>query len=80
MATFSGLTLNKTGTGYTLQLTSSGLSSAVTSAITVTNSDAIPALSAAAGTGTPDPLLAPLVLGSPDFLESLGLKKRDRSI
>ena len=38
VATFSGLTLNKVGTGYTLQLTSSGLTGAITSAITVTSS------------------------------------------
>ena len=36
VATFSGLEINKTGTGYTLQVTSSGLSSAVSSAIDVT--------------------------------------------
>ena len=36
VATFSGLTLNKIGTGYTFQLTSTGLTSATTSAITVT--------------------------------------------
>ena len=36
MATFSGLTINKVGSGYTLQLTSSGLSSAVTNAFNVT--------------------------------------------
>ena len=33
VATFSGLTLNKVGSGYTLQLTSSGLTSAVTNSI-----------------------------------------------
>ena len=42
---FSGLTLNKVGTGYTLQLTSSNLSAAVTNAIAVTKAAAIPALS-----------------------------------
>jgi streptogramin lyase len=77
VVTFSGLTLNKAGTGYTLELTSSGLSSATTSAITVTSSDATTAL---ATTAAPDPLLAPLALDSPDFLESLGLKKHRRSI
>jgi streptogramin lyase len=77
VATFSGLTLNKAGTGYTLQVTSSGLSSATTSDISVTSSDAITAPSA---TTAPDPLLAPLVIDSPSFLESLGLKKHGRSI
>ena len=47
---FSGLTLNKAGTGYTLELTSNNLSGAVTNAITVTKSAAIPAISTAAGT------------------------------
>ena len=36
VATFSGLTINKMGSGYTLQVTSSGLSSAVSTAINVT--------------------------------------------
>jgi hypothetical protein len=27
-------------------------------------------------TGAPDPLLAPIVLDSPDLLDSLGMKKR----
>jgi hypothetical protein len=34
--TFSNLSINKRGTGYTLKLSSSGLSSATTSAIQVT--------------------------------------------
>ena len=37
VATFSGLTLNNLGTGYTLKVTASGLSSASTAAITVAN-------------------------------------------
>jgi predicted outer membrane repeat protein len=36
VATFSGLTLDKAGTGYRLQVTSNGLSSATTDAITAT--------------------------------------------
>ena len=80
VATFSGLTINKTGSGYTLQVSSSGLSSAISSAIDVTKTgDAIAAPpSATAGTTAPDPWLAPLVLDSPGFLDSLGLKKRTR--
>ena len=35
MATFSGLTINKAGSGYTLQVSSGKLASAITSAITV---------------------------------------------
>ena len=41
----------------------------------MTNTAAIAARSATAGTSAPDPLLAPLVLDSPDFLDSLGLKQ-----
>jgi len=78
VATFSGLTLNKVGTGYTLQVTSSGLSSATTSAITVTSRAAIVLAAATAPANAPDPLLAPLVLDSPGFLDSLVLKKRAR--
>jgi streptogramin lyase len=77
VATFSGLTLNKAGTGYTLEVTSSGLSSATTSAITVTGSNAI---TASIGTTAPDPFLAPLVLDSPDFWDGLGFKKHARTI
>ncbi len=36
VATFSGLTINKTGSGYAIRVSSSGLSSAVSSAISVT--------------------------------------------
>jgi hypothetical protein len=77
VASFSGLTLNKAGTGYTLQATSSGLSSATSSAIAVTSKAPSNAPSATAVTTSPDPSLAPLVLGSPEFLDSLGLKKRN---
>ncbi len=40
VATFSGLTINKVGTGYTLSLTSGTLTAGLTSAITVTPSTA----------------------------------------
>jgi streptogramin lyase len=73
---FSGLTLNKVGSGYTLQLTNSDLTGAVTNAITVTKSAVIPALRATAGTITPDALLAPLVLDDVEFRSVFGLKRR----
>ena len=41
VAKFSGLTLNKVGSGYTLQLSSSGLTSAITNSITVTKNASI---------------------------------------
>ena len=78
LATFSGLTINKVGSGYTLQLSSSGLSGAVTDAITVTKASSI-SLAATAGTVAPDSLLAPLVLDSPDLWDGPGLKKHTRS-
>jgi hypothetical protein len=79
VATFSGLTLNKVGSGYTLQVSSSGLGSATTSPITVTSTAASSALATPAVSSAPDPLFAPLVLDSPEFLDSLGLKKRART-
>jgi streptogramin lyase len=77
VATFSGLTLNKVGTGYTLELTSSGLTSVVTSPINVTKTSPNVALSPPAA--APDVLLAPLVLDTVELPGSLGLKKRLRS-
>jgi hypothetical protein len=81
VATFSALTLNKVGTGYTLELTSGSLTAAVTNAIAVTTSgDATLAPAQTVGTLGPNALLAPLVFDSPGFLDSLGLKKRDRPL
>jgi streptogramin lyase len=82
VATFSGLKINKTGNGYTLQVSSSGLSSAVTNAINVTKTGmaSIVVGSSSSGINAPDPLLAPLVLDSPDLWNSLGFKKRSRSV
>jgi hypothetical protein len=51
VAAFSGLTINKVGSGYTLQVTSSGLSSAVTNAINVTKNGGGSAPSGATATG-----------------------------
>ena len=77
VATFSGLTLNKVGTGYTLQLTSSGLTTAVTSAITVTkNASRMWFSHRRVGTGPPDRSLAPLVLDSLDVPGSWATRKR----
>ena len=78
VAAFSGLRLNKVGTGYTLAVSSSGLTGATTSPITVTSTGADIVLSAPPGSSPPDPLLAPLVLDSPDLWDGLGLKKRAR--
>ncbi len=80
VATFSGLKINKTGSGYTLKVASSGVSSAVSSAINVTKTgNAIAAPAVTAGTSAPDALLAPLVFDSPGFLDSMKLKKHART-
>ncbi len=77
VVTFTGLTLNKVGSGYTLALSNSKLTSATSSAINVTSAPAMMVAAAAtAPASAPNLLLAPLVLDSPGFLESLGLKKR----
>ena len=80
VAVFAGLTLSKVGSGYTLQVSSNGLSGAVTGAIAVTNASSMSMLSTTGETGAPDALLAPLVIDSPDFLGTVGLKKRAATI
>ena len=76
VATFSGLTLNKVGTGYTLELTSSGLTGVVSNPITVT-SNALPSWSRRRPKPVhPNASLAPLVLDSVDVPGSLAAKKR----
>jgi streptogramin lyase len=79
VAMFSGLTINKTGDGYTLQVSSSGLSSAVTSAIDVTKTGNAIVVAGAAATTAPDPVLGPLVFDAAGFLSTPGLKKRFRN-
>jgi streptogramin lyase len=78
VASFSGLTLNKVGTGYTLALSSSGLTGATTNSITVTSSGPDVVVRAASPIIGPDPLFAPLVFDSPDLWNGLGVKKRAR--
>ena len=74
LATFAGLSLNKVGSGYTLQVSSKGLASATTSPFNVVSSAAGSALAVMNPTGPPNPLLAPLVLDSPDLWDGLGFK------
>jgi len=80
VATFSGLTINKVGNGYTLQVSSAGLSSATTNAIDVTKTGGNISLTGMAATPAPDPLLGPLVLDSPDLWDGVGIKKRSFSV
>jgi streptogramin lyase len=81
VVTFSNLTINKTGSGYMLQVSSSGLTSAVTSSINVTKIGKTPVPLVSSGTtAAPDTLLGPLVLDSPDLLDGMHFKKRPRTI
>jgi hypothetical protein len=79
LATFTGLSLNKVGSGYTLRVSSKGLTSATTSPFNVVSSATSSALAVTTTTSPPDPLLASLVLDSPDLWDGLGFKKRVRS-
>jgi streptogramin lyase len=78
LVTFTGLSINKVGSGYTLQVSSSGLTSATTSPFNVVSSATSSALAATTTTSPPNPLLAPLVLDSPDLWDGLGFQKRSR--
>ncbi len=78
LATFTGLSINKVGSGYTLQVSSKGLTSATTSPFNVVSSAAGGALAVTPPTSTPGPMLAPLVLDSPDLWDGLGFKKLPR--
>lgn len=80
VATFSNLTISKTGVGYTLLLSSSGLSSAVTNPFNVTKSgNRVASISASAAGAAIDTLWGPLVLDGMGFQDRPGLKKRARS-
>jgi virginiamycin B lyase len=80
VATFSGLTITKVASGYTLFVYGSGPTSTTTNSFNVVSSGASIGLAVATPTGKPDSLLAPLVLDSPDLWDGLGLKKRSRPI
>src|SRR5206468_8138236 len=81
VASFTNLTINKTGSGYTLRVSSSGLTSATSNPINVTKNGRAPStLNPATGNTATDFSLAPLVLDSPDLWDGLRFKKRSRSI
>jgi hypothetical protein len=82
VASFTNLTINKIGTGYTLRVSSSGLTSATSNPINVTQNGKAPSTllaSPPSGTTAADLSLAPLVLDSPDLWDGLRFKKRSRS-
>jgi streptogramin lyase len=76
VATFSGLTLNNTGSGYVLYVSGGGLGWGVTNPFNVVSSTTSSALAAPTPPPRPSPLLAPLVLDSPDLWDGLTFKKR----
>jgi hypothetical protein len=80
VASFTNLTINKVGSGYTLGVSSSGLTSATSNPINETKHGTSGALATPTTTSPPDLLLAPLVLDSPDLWDGLGFKKRSRPI
>ena len=80
VASFTNLTINKTGSGYTLRVSRSGLTSATSNPINVTKNGMSSALAAPTTTTTPNPLLAPLVLDSTDLWDGLGFKRRPRRV
>ena len=79
VASFTNLTINKTGSGYTLGVSRSGLTSATSNPINVTkNGQTASTLFAPAGNPATDLPLAPLVLDSPDLWDGLRFKKRSQ--
>ena len=80
VATFSGLTLAKVASGYTLYVSASGPTSTTTGPFNVVSSPSGNAPAVTATAGPPDRFLAPLVLDSPDLWHIAGFKKRPRPI
>jgi hypothetical protein len=77
VASFTNLTINKTGSGYTLQVSSGSLTPATSNPVNVTQNGKAPVrLLAPAGNPSPNLSLAPLVLDSPDLWDGLRFKKR----
>jgi streptogramin lyase len=80
VASFTNLTVNKVGSGYTLRVSSSGLTSATSNPIDVTKNGKSPStLVASATSQATDVSLAPLVLDGEDLWGGLRFKKRPRS-
>ncbi len=81
VASFTNLTINKVGSGYTLRVSSSRLTAATSSSINVTKTgQTASTLFAPIGNTATDLSMAPLVLDSPDLWDGLGFKKHARSI
>jgi hypothetical protein len=80
VATFSGLTITKAASGYTLYVSGSGPTSTTSTPFNVVSQATSSALAVTTTTRTPDPLLVPLVLDSPDLWDGLGFKKRSHLV
>jgi streptogramin lyase len=80
VATFSNLTINKLGNGYTLAVSSTGLTGATSTAINVTKKGTSSVGSPPANGSAVDTELGPLVLDSSDLWDAVGLKKRARTM
>jgi hypothetical protein len=80
MVTFTGLSLNKVGSGYTLRVSSNGLTSATTNPFNVVSTTTSSALAVTTTTRAPDPLVAPLVLDSPDLWDAFRPLTRRRGV
>jgi hypothetical protein len=80
VATFSGLTLTQVGSGYTLYVSASGPTSTTTGPFNVVSSTTSSALAVTTTTRTPDPLVVPLVLDSPDLWDAFRPLTRRRGV
>jgi streptogramin lyase len=80
VASFTTLTINKIGSGYTLLVSSSGLTSATSNPISVSKHGNFPVkLILSTGTNTTNLSLAPLLLDSPDLWYGWRFRKLHRS-
>jgi hypothetical protein len=76
VASFTTLTINKTGSGYTLVVSRNGLTSATSNSITVSKHGNMPVkLNLSTGTNDTNLLLGPLALDNPDLWDGLGFRK-----
>ena len=81
VATFSNLTINKTGSGYTLRVSSIGLTSAHEQSHQRDQDRGCPVHAVRSGRRPGNgSSLVPLVLDSPDLWDGLRFKKRSRSV
>jgi streptogramin lyase len=78
VATFSNLTINQAGNGYTLQVSSTGLTGATSTGINVNKKGASILGSPPASSSAVDPVLGPLVVDTPDLWDGLRPRRHPR--